>query len=57
MIVWGRINIHRSFVVAGFITSLNDRIVIEFLLAYAPKLNPIENVGCKRKRYLLPNFS
>ncbi|WP_301280886.1 IS630 family transposase [Leptospira santarosai] len=56
IIIWDRINIHRSLAVNEFINSLNGRITIEFLPPYAPELNPVEYVWGKWKRYLLPNF-
>lgn len=56
LIVWDRINIHRSRAVAEFVSSLNGRIIIEYLPAYAPELNPVEYIWGKWKQYLLPNF-
>lgn len=56
LIIWDRINIHRSALVNEFIASTRGRIITEFLPAYAPELNPVEYVWGHWKQYLLPNF-
>ncbi|EMJ66721.1 hypothetical protein LEP1GSC051_3463 [Leptospira sp. P2653] len=42
MIVWDRINVRLSSL--DLLLHLSDRIAVGFLLAYVPKLSPIENV-------------
>lgn len=55
LIVWDRLPAHRSKVVADFVESLNGRIHIEYLPAYAPELNPVEYLWGHWKHHELPN--
>ena len=43
-IIWDGLPAHRSRVVREFVTSQGPRLQLEWLPAYAPELNPIENV-------------
>ena len=55
LIVWDRLPAHRSAVVADFVRSLEGRIEIEYLPAYAPELNPVEYLWGHWKQHELPN--
>ena len=55
LIVWDRLPAHRSGVVADFVHSLDGRIEIEYLPAYAPELNPVEYLWGHWKHHELPN--
>jgi len=56
LIVWDRINIHKSALVKEFLEGLGGRIITEHLPPYAPELNPVEYLWGRWKRYALPNF-
>jgi transposase len=55
LIVWDRLPAHRSRLVGEYIDSLNGRIAIEYLPAYAPELNPVEYLWGHWKHHELPN--
>ncbi|MCZ2115243.1 MAG: IS630 family transposase [Anaerolineae bacterium] len=44
LIVWDGLKAHRSRLVREFVESKEDRIVLDYLPAYAPELNPVEYV-------------
>lgn len=56
LIIWDRLPAHRSRLVQRFIAAQNGHIVIEFLPAYAPELNPVEYIWGHWKHHELPNF-
>jgi transposase len=56
LIVWDRLPSHRSRLVRDYITSLEGRIQMEFLPAYAPELNPVEYIWGHLKQHELPNL-
>lgn len=56
LIVWDRLNAHRSARVRDFIEAQQGRIQVEWLPAYAPELNPVEYLWGHWKHHELPNF-
>jgi transposase len=56
LVIWDRLRSHRSALVKDFVTAQNGRIVLEYLPAYAPELNPVEYVWGYWKQHELPNF-
>ena len=55
LIVWDRLPAHRSRLVAEFVQHMQGQIVIEYLPAYAPELNPVEYLWGHWKQHELPN--
>jgi len=55
LIVWDRLPAHRSRLVAEFVEFLEGQIVLEYLPAYAPELNPVEYLWGHWKHHELPN--
>jgi transposase len=55
LIVWDRLPAHRSRLVAEFVEFLQGQILLEYLPAYAPELNPVEYLWGHWKHYELPN--
>ena len=55
LIVWDRLPAHRSALVAEFVQFLQGQIVLEYLPAYAPELNPVEYLWGHWKHHELPN--
>lgn len=55
LIVWDRLPAHRSRFVWDFIRDLKGLMVIEYLPAYAPELNPVEYRWGHWKHHQLPN--
>jgi len=55
LIVWDRLAAHRSGLVRDYLTSLQGRIKVEYLPAYAPDLNPVEYIWAYWKQHELPN--
>jgi transposase len=55
LIVWDRLAAHRSGLVRDFLAEQDGRIWVEYLPAYAPELNPVEQVWCYWKQHELPN--
>lgn len=56
LIVWDRLNAHRSGVVREFIAAQHGRITVEWLPPYAPELSPVEYLWGHLKHHELPNF-
>jgi transposase len=53
IIVWDGLRCHRSKKVRQYVDSLEGRIELEFLPAYAPELNPVEYLwGYWKKQYM-----
>ena len=50
VLVWDRLNVHRSRDVAQFIES-RPRLDVEYLPPYAPELNPVEHLWCATKHH------
>ena len=55
LIVWDRLAAHRSGLVRDYLMSLQGRIKVEYLPAYAPDLNPVEYIWAYWKQHELPN--
>lgn len=55
LIVWDRLPAHRSALVAEFVQFLQGQMVLEYLPAYAPELNPVEYLWGHWKHHELPN--
>lgn len=56
ILIWDRLNAHRSSVVGRFFER-HPRFHVEFLPAYAPELNPVETVWSYLKLNPLANFA
>lgn len=56
LIVWDRLQAHRSRLVKAHLDTLNGRIALEYLPAYAPELNPVEYIWGYLKHHAMPNF-
>jgi len=56
LIVWDGLPAHRARIVQDYLASLEGRITVERLPAYAPELNPVEYIWCYLKQHELPNF-
>ena len=56
LVIWDRLNQHRSRLVKDFVAEQRGRIVLEYLPAYAPELNPVEYLWGYWKKHELPNL-
>jgi len=56
LVIWDGLRSHRSGLVRGFIGRQKGRVVLEFLPAYAPELNPVEYLWGYWKHHALANF-
>jgi transposase len=56
LIVWDRLQAHRSRLVGDFVDSQAGAIRLEFLPPYAPELNPVEYLWAHWKHHELANF-
>ncbi len=56
LVIWDRLPAHRSRLVKQYIEDQHGHIVLEFLPAYAPELNPVEYIWGHWKQHELPNF-
>lgn len=56
LVIWDGLRSHKSKMVKNFIDSVNGRLELEFLPAYAPELNPVEYLWGYWKCKELPNF-
>ena len=56
LLLWDRAGIHRSRAVREYLSSLGGQIVVEYLPAYAPELNPVEYIWGHLKQHELANF-
>ena len=54
-IVWDRLPAHRSALVREFLGYSDGYIETEYLPAYAPELNPVEDLWGYGKQHELPN--
>ena len=52
--MWDRLSAHRSALVRDHLDSLEGRIHVEYLPAYAPELNPVEYIWAHWKQHELP---
>lgn len=56
LIIWDGLRAHRSALIREYVASLQGRLQLEFLSAYAPELNPVEYLWGYWKHHELPNF-
>jgi len=56
LIIWDGLPGHRSRAVRDFVAEQGDRLVLEYLPAYAPELNPVEHIWAHLKRHEIPNL-
>ncbi len=56
LVVWDGLRSHRSRLVRQYVERQQGRLVLEFLPAYAPELNPVEYLWGYWKQHELPNF-
>ena len=56
LIVWDGVATHRSRLVREYLKSLQGKIWVERLPAYAPELNPVEYLWGYWKQHELPNL-
>ena len=56
LIIWDGLPGHRSRLVARHVAEQKGRIMLEFLPAYAPELNPVKYLWGYWKQHELPNF-
>ena len=57
IVVWDRLNAHRSVKVRKFVESMNGRLQLEYFPPYAPELNPIEYGWAYLKGHVLANHA
>lgn len=55
IVVWDRLNAHRSAKVRKFVESTNGRLQLEYFPPYAPELNPAEYSWAHLKGHVLAN--
>ena len=55
LILWDRLPAHRSRLVREYVETLEGRIEVSYLPAYAPELNPVEYIWAYLKQHELPN--
>ncbi len=55
IVVWDRLNAHRSVKVRKFVESTHGRLQLEYFPPYAPELNPIEYGWAHLKGHVLVN--
>jgi transposase len=56
LIIWDRLQAHRSRLVRDYVETEGDKIELEFLPPYAPQLNPVEYLWAHWKQHEMPNF-
>jgi len=56
LIIWDRLQVHRSKLVHQHVEAQRGAIALEFLPAYAPELNPVEYIWGYLKQHAMPNF-
>ena len=56
LVIWDRLQTHRSRLVREFADAQEGRLALEYLPAYAPELNPVEYIWGHWKHHELPNF-
>jgi len=56
LIIWDRLRQHRSGLVQAYVARQRGAIVLEYLPAYAPELNPVEYIWGYWKKHELPNL-
>jgi transposase len=56
LIVWDRLQAHRSRLVNQYVEQQHGKIALEYLPPYAPELNPVECIWGYLKSHAMPNF-
>lgn len=56
LIIWDRLQAHRSKAVQHYVEQLHGAIALEHLPAYAPELNPVEYIWGYLKHHAMPNY-
>ena len=56
LIIWDRLQAHRSRLVRDYVETEGGDIQLEFLPPYAPELNPVEYLWAHWKQHEMPNF-
>ena len=56
LIIWDRLQAHRSKAVHHYVEQLRGAIALEYLPAYAPELNPVEYIWGYLKHHAMPNY-
>lgn len=55
-VVWDRLGAHKSAATRQFVAEQSGRIILEYLPAYAPELNPVEYLWGHWKQHAIPNL-
>ena len=56
LIIWDRLNVHRSRLVREWVEAQHGDVQLEFLPAYAPELNPVEGIWNHLKNREIANL-
>ncbi len=56
LIIWDRLQVHRSRLVRTWVDAQGGEVQLEFLPPYAPELNPVEYLWAHWKQHEMPNF-
>jgi len=56
LIIWDRLQAHRSRIVREHVEQQRGKIALEYLPPYAPDLNPVECIWGYLKSHAMPNF-
>jgi len=56
LIIWDRLQAHRSKLVRAHIQEQRGHVVLEYLPPYAPELNPVECIWGYLKHHAMPNY-
>ena len=56
LIIWDRLQGHRSRLVREHLDAQKGEIVLEYLPPYAPELNPVERIWGYLKHHAMPNY-
>ena len=56
LIVWDRLQAHRSRLVKDYVEKQRGALALEYLPAYAPELNPVEYIWGYLEHHAMPNF-
>lgn len=55
-VIWDRLRAHTSHATRQFVAEQDGRIILEYLPAYAPELNPVEYLWGHWKQHAIPNL-
>jgi transposase len=56
LIIWDRLQAHRSKLVRAHVEAQHGQIMIDYLPAYAPDMNPVECIWGYLKHHAMPNY-